>query len=377
MSLELGESKWLLGFSDGPAQKARKRSIAARDRSALNSEIARAKQRFGLRADAPVRSCYEAGRDGFWLHRYLLSIGIQNVVIDSSSIEVKRRKRHAKSDGLDVQGLLNLLMRYHGGERKAFSVVRVPSVEMEDARQLHREIKTLKEDRVALRNRIKGLLATQGVALKIWPVSSSNFGSLKLYDRSKLGDGLRGRLERDFERLQHIEKDIRELQTQQRRQVQQLASSTSEPLVRAAKMIERLKQLRGINTSASTLVFEAFGWREFNNRRQVGSCFGLVPTPYQSANSDHEQGISKAGNIWVRAIAVELAWLWLRLQPESELSRWYFKRWGQASSRQRRVGIVALARKLMIALWRYAERSEIPQGAKLKVSGSEQLQAAA
>src|SRR4029077_280008 len=165
LAFELGWTEWKLAFTTGHGQKPRFRSLTARDLPKLQQEIARARERFGLAADAAVRSCYEAGRDGFWLHRYLTASGIDNVIVDSSSIEVNRRQRRAKSDQLDADKLLNMLLRYHGGEKRIWSVLRVPSVKAEDDRQLHRELEALKDERTQYKNRVKGLLASQGVAV--------------------------------------------------------------------------------------------------------------------------------------------------------------------------------------------------------------------
>jgi transposase len=373
MALELGAKKWQLGFTIGAAQKARRRKVTARDMRAVEQEVERAKERFGLGASARVVSCYEAGRDGFWLHRCLTAARITNVVVDSASIEVNRRARRAKSDGLDVQALLLLLLRYHDGERKVWSVVRVPTVEQEDRRQLHRELVTLKQERTAQRSRIRGLLATQGLRLSQWKEVARQLERMRLWDGSALPAGLHARLQRELERLEMAERQIRELETEQRRALRCAAPPGS-----AFEQIQRLERLRGVGVqSAWVLVMEAFSWRQFQNRRQVGGSIGLTPTPYQSSESNHEQGISKAGNVWIRSVAVELAWLWLRWQPQSELSRWYWRRFGAGSGRQRRVGIVALARKLMVALWRYTAAGVVPEGAQLKGSGEIVLKAAA
>lgn len=366
MAFELGQRQWKLGFTVGAAQKARRRSVAARDLRAVAHEIGRAKERFGLPATARVVSCYEAGRDGFWLHRQLQAQGLANVVVDSASIEVNRRRRRAKSDGLDVQALVGLLLRYHGGERKVWSVVRVPSVEQEDARQLHREVATLKQERTRLRNRIKGLLATHGAGLATWTDVGAQLARVRGADGRALPAGLQARLTREVERLQLVGEQLRTLEATQRRQLR-----TPAPAGSALAMMQRLQQLRGVGVSSAwVLALEAFAWREFSNRRQVGAALGLTPTPYQSGDSAHEQGISKAGNVWIRRLAVELAWLWVIWQPESELTQWYQRRFGHGSPRQRRVGIVALARKLMIALWRYATTGAVPAGARLNATAT-------
>ena len=359
MALELSHGKWLLGFTIGFGQAPRLRSIMARDRKALAEEIDLAKKRFNLAADIQVRSCYEAGRDGFWLHRYLAAQGIDNRVVDSASIEVNRRKRRAKTDRLDVSKLLTMLMRYHNGEQKLWSIVHVPSPDEEDQRQLHRELMALIAERTRHINCIKGLLVSQGV---VFPIQTDFLGRLEevqLWDGSKLPVGLHARLAREYERLQAVKQQIRELEHSRVEAVR----TSSTPAVEQVRQLLRLKAI-GMN-SAWVYVMEFFSWRNFRNRREVGSLAGLTPTPYRSGESAHEQGISKAGNRRIRAMAIEIAWVWLRYQPDSQLSLWYRERFAKGNSRVRRIGIVALARRLLVALWQYLETGVVPAGACL------------
>jgi transposase len=360
LAFELGETHWKLAFSIGMGQKPRLRSMPARALARLQEEIAKAKKRFALAPDAPVHSCYEAGRDGFWLHRYLTAQAVRNSVIDSASIEVNRRQRRTKTDRLDAGKLLNLLLRYHGGERKVWSVVRVPRVADEDARQLHRELEQLKDERTSHVNRIKGLLASQGLAApEVNPHLADWLDQARLWDGSPLAPELHQRLRRELERWQLLERQIKGLEDQRRRRIR----SDATPQV---DKVRALASLWGIGLNGAwLLVYELFAWRRFDNRKQVGSCVGLAPTPYQSGGSCREQGISKAGNRRLRRLLVELAWCWLRWQPESELSQWYLRRFGLANGRSRKLGIVALARKLLIALWKYLEQGEVPKGARL------------
>jgi transposase len=362
LAFELGQKEWVLGFTVGLGQNPRRRKMAAGDLSALQGEIRRAKQRFGLAETAPVRSCYEAGRDGFWLHRYLVAHDIANLVVDSASIEVNRRARRAKTDRLDVGKLLSMLVRYHSGEKKVWSVVHVPSVEAEDARHLHRELATLKADRTRHSNRIKGLLAGQGVRLAVGTDFLDHLETVRLWDGAALPPGLRARLACEYAGWQFVDRQVKDLEAERRA----LLRTSTEPSV---DQVRQLLKLRGIGINSAWLyVMEFFGWREFRNRRQVGGLAGLTPTPYRSGAEEREQGISKAGNKLIRAMTIEIAWGWLRHQPDSELSRWYQDRYGQGSKRQRKIGIVALARKLLVALWRYLEDGEIPAGAQLKAS---------
>ena len=362
MALELGWSKWKLAFATEAGQKPRQQTIAARDLAALNREIDRAKVRFGLLESTRVVSCYEAGRDGFWLHRYLESMGVKNRVVDSSSIEMNRRARQAKSDGVDVGKLLSLLIRSESGEAgRVWSVVRVPSVAEEDGRQLARELETLKQERTAHRNRMRSLLASQGVDLKVSKDFLEELKSAKLWDGSSLSEDLRSRLEREWDRMVLLEKQVADLEDRRKKMVK-------EPQEAVAQVARRLYQIKSIGLNSAWLFSsEFFSWRQFRDRRQVGSLAGLAPTPFHSGDRLHrEQGISRAGNNRVRCMAIEIAWVWLRFQPRSELSRWFQERFAKAGSRSRRIGIVALARKLLVALWRYLETGEVPAGAELK-----------
>jgi transposase len=361
LALDLGWTQWHLAFTTEVGQKPRLRTVQARDLSALQEEIRRAKERFALPAQARVASCFEAGRDGFWLHRYLVSIGVENRVVDSSSIEVDRRRRRAKTDRLDAIKLVALLRRHEAGE-KEWSVVRVPSVAAEDLRQLGRELESLKKERTEHSNRIRALLAAQGVDLGSG-VSAlrRSFDQLRLWDGSELPPVLRARLKREQQRLEFAEVQIQELEQQRKEQVKA-------PVCRAEEQVGKLMQLRAIGIKSAWLfVSEFFSWRELRNRRQVGSLAGLAPTPYTSGKDvHHEQGISKAGSPRIRAMAIEISWGWLRWQPQSDLAQWFWARFGKAGGRSRKVGIVALARKLLVALWRFLDTGIIPAGAQLK-----------
>jgi len=360
LAFELGNKKWRLGFTIGLGQRPRERTIMAADLVAFQEEIRLAKKRFGLPQTARVMSCYEAGRDGFWLHRYLLSKDIENLVVDSASIEVNRRAKRAKTDHLDVAKLLTMLVRYDYGEKKVWSVVHAPSPEAEDKRHLHRQLTTRKVDRTRHTNRIKGLLVGQGVRMPVGADFLERLDKVRLWDGSALPKGLRSRLEREYACLQFVNQQIKDLETERTEAIR----TSDDPSV---EKVRQLMRLGGIgDNSAWLFVMEFFGWREFRNRRQVGGLSGLTSTPYQSGDESQEQGIDKAGNCPVRTMAVEIAWGWLRYQPQSELSRWYQRRFGHGGKRMRKIGIVALARKLLVAFWRYLEYGEIPAGAQLK-----------
>jgi transposase len=357
LALELSAGTWKLAFTVGLGQKPRLKTITARGTTSLILEIKSAKKRFDLPEDAPVLSCYEAGRDGFWLHRFLLAHGVQNQVVDSASIEVNRRQRRAKSDGLDATKLAEMLIRWHNGERKVWRLVRVPSVADEDQRQLHRELIALKAERLAATNSIKGLLATLGLVVIVDETLPGQLENLRQWDGARLPPGLHRRLLREFQRWQLINRQIDELERE--RSAKLRADETPH-----IDKVRRLMNLKGMGQNGAwLLVYEFFGWRRFQNRRELGSLAGLTPTPYDSGESRREQGISKAGNRRVRWMMNELAWGWLRYQPKSELTQWYQRRFGSGNKRLRKVGIVALSRKLLIALWKYLEGGEAPAGA--------------
>jgi transposase len=354
IAFELGEKTWRLSLSDG-AHGLSRCTLAAGDTASVFAAIAKAKARWRLAADAPARSCYEAGRDGFWLHRWLTEQGMANVVVDSASIEVNRRARRAKTDRLDSDKLLSMLMRYHAGERRLWAVARIPTVQQEDERRLHRELERLRQERTAHRNRIRSLLVlhnlrTERIGGRLWTRWWADHAT-------QLLPGLRAEIERELVRLALVVTQIRQLEAQQHEQVRAGTQPTVALLARLAGV--------GIG-SAWTLTKELFGWRQFRNRREVAGCLGLAPTPYASGTSEVEQGISKAGNKRTRWLMVELAWSWLRYQPASQLSHWFNERFASGGKRLRRVGIVALARRLSIALWRYLEYGDIPLGARLK-----------
>jgi transposase len=362
LAFELGEGRWKLTLAAGLEGRVLRRTVAARNTQAILRVVEQAKERLGLEVESPAFSCYEAGRDGFWLHRFLVAHGIENVEVDSASIEVNRRRKRAKTDRLDGEALLDLLQRHlRGARKKVWSVVRVPSREEEDARHLHRELATVKRDRTRVTNRIRGLLANQGCLIvgrqRDLP---SQLQALRLWDGQALPESLRERLEREWAQVEQLTERIRAIEAKRRA----LWTQGQDPATATAR---RLYALRGIGANGSWLYgMELFGWRGFRNGKQVGSFAGLTPTPYTSGEREREQGIGKDGNRHVRAMAVELAWSWLRFQPHSELARWYERRFGAGSKRLRKIGIVALARKLLVALWRYVETGVVPEGAEFK-----------
>ena len=360
VALELSDKRWTVAFTTGLGQKPRLRQVQARDLNGLVQEIGKAKRRFGLEATTRVVSCHEAGMDGFWVHRALVEAGLENVVVDSSSVDTKRRGRHAKTDRLDAGALVRKLVEYHAGNRKTWSVVHVPPQEAEDERHNARELRRLRDEQTALGNTIKGLLKTQGIRLQRVPRDfSDQVPELRTWNGARLGHELQAQLRRLFGRLQLVWTQIREVE--QRRT--ELLGGTSD----AARMGRQLLTLRALGeTSAWMLATELYGWRNFRNRRQVGGLLGLVPLPWRSGEDAHDQSISRAGPTRVRASLIELAWLWVRYQPASTLTRQFQEKYAKGGKRLRRIGIVALARKLAIELWKYLETGALPEGALTK-----------
>jgi len=361
VAMEMSVKKWGVALAVEGQPRKRVKTVAGGDYMTLLKAVEAAKQRFGLSVDTPVVFCYEAGRDGFFPYRRLTELGHEVWVIDSASIEVSRRRRQAKSDGVDLDKLMELMQRRARGELKALRVVRVPSQESEDQRALPRERESLMHDAQQLRNRIESALFTQGY--RDVPKTAKGLQAWMESPAVALGQQLRERLRRDIERLALLETQFRIVEQALATQVQQ------EPVTAVAGVAKALMQLCGIGLiGAWVLASEIFGWRKFRNRREVGAILGLTPTPYSSGNDEREQGISKAGNARARSMLVELAWLWLRYQPESALSQWFKTRFSGGGKRMRRIGIVALARRLAVALWRYIDQGVIPAGATLKAA---------
>lgn len=368
MSFELSHNKWKLAFGTGG--NPRIVQIDARDLKRLEEEIMKAKRKFGLAPETKVICCYEAGRDGFWLHRYLHSIGHQNLVVDSSSIEVSRRKRRAKTDRIDAGKLYTMLVRHMRGEKKVWSVVRAPSRQDEDERRQHREISRLQQEQGAHNNRIKSLLVTQGIVADVNRQLPKLLEEAVLWDGSHLSEQLKAEILREYARWELIGEQLHKIRKEQHEEIKAAKSRRGNPewgeVEKKLQMVVQLISLCGVGErSAWPLVYE-FLWRDFENRRQVGNAAGLCGTPYDSGESTREQGISKAGNKRIRSLMVELSWFWLRYQPESTLTKWFNERFGHGGKRMRRIGIVAVARKLLIALWRYSKFGEVPEGARFK-----------
>jgi transposase len=365
LAFELSKAKWKLGVMLPGSAKMSRYTIAGGDLAALTERLAAARAK-AARTGKPVRivSCYEAGFDGHWLHRWLTDQGVINHVIDPASIQVSRRARRAKTDNIDLEQLMRALRALLRGEPRVCSVVHVPAVEDEDRKHRNRERERMLKERTAHTNRIKGLLHAQGIrdVMPLKPGFLDKLGSLRTGDGRPLPRRLKEEIVREHERLCLVNKQLAVLEADSRAEQCAAAPGSTE-----AKTV-RLAQLKGIGpVGGQGLVNEVF-YRTFNNRRQVGAYFGLVGMPYHSGNSQRDQGISKAGNHRARELAIELAWLWVRHQPDNDLTLWFHKRVGDIKGRIRRIAIVAVARKLMVALWRYLETGVVPTGAVLRPS---------
>ncbi|WP_436291888.1 IS110 family transposase [Variovorax sp. LjRoot178] len=354
VSFELGDKSWKLTIGDGGGAVSRY-TVAAGDKSGVADCILRAGKRFKTSARAQVHSCYEAGRDGWWLHRWLTGLGVDDIVVDAASIEVNRRARRAKTDRLDGEKLLTMLVRHHHGEH-VWSVVREPTASQEDERREHREFERLTHERTAHTNRIGSLLVLHNLRPGV-PIGGRKWASWWTPHREQLGQKLRAEIERELVRLALVKEQVRQIEAARQAELQ----DGRQPIV------AQLMRLVGIGAKgASVLVHEIFGWRQFANRRELAGCLGVAPTPYASGDSQIERGISKASNRRARTLLVELAWSWLRLQPSSTMAKWFNQRFARGGPRMRRIGIVALARRLAIALWRFLRDGEIPTGARMK-----------
>ncbi len=359
VGLELSAREWRLACSGGLATRGMQTVIRAGDRPGWQRAIGRAKRRYGLAASAPVWSCCEAGRDGAWPHRWLTREGVHNRVVDSSSIEVNRRARRAKTDRLDAAKLVRLLLRVALGEVGVWREVHVLSPAAEAARQVPRALTMLTRERTRWRNRIHALLATVGVRLPIDAQFPARLAGATTWADGPVPAAVCARVELAWRFLQQVERERTALQQAQR--AARRAGATP-----AAVCAQRLTRLRGIGDRCAWVLATEVYSRNLQNRRQVGALTGLTGVPYQSGTVVREQGISRAGLAQVRALAVETAWLWVQWQPTSELTQWFQRRFAHGGPGQRRVGIVALARRLVIALWRYDRDGIVPAGAVLK-----------
>ena len=366
VAIELSKKSWLVAVHTPLADKISLHTVPAGDGGRLVELVRRlhGKAQAALGREVEIVSCHEAGYDGFWLHRFLEAHGIRNHVFDPASLQVNRRARRVKTDRIDVQGLLRALMAHLRGEPRVVSVVRPPSPEEEDARRLHRERHRLVRERVAHVNRIKGLCAAQGI-YGYRPLRRDRWArlaELRTGDGRVLPERLGAEIGRELERLELVLEMIARLDAER----DAIARSGRVDIHPQAEKIERLTRLKAIGPEFATVLAGEVFYRSFANRRQVAAYVGLDASPFRSGRMNRDQGIAKAGNAKARTTMIELAWMWLRYQPDSALSRWFRERVGTLKGRVRRIAIVALARKLLVALWRYLETGLIPQGAALK-----------
>jgi transposase len=365
-AIELSKSSWIVAVNTPLADRISRHTVKAGDGTELIALMERIAVRVGRETGRRVEivSCYEAGYDGFWLHRLLEAHGVRNYVIDPASLQTDRRARRAKTDRIDAERLLRSLMAYLRGEPRVWSIVRVPSLADEDARRLHRERDRLVAERVQHVNRIKGLCALHGI-YDYQPLRRKRWAQLEGL-RTAQGDELPARLKaelkRELRRLDLVMEMIVAVEAERDAIVEEKASCMH---VNAEK-IQQLHALKSIGPEIATVLVGEVFYRQFDNRRQLASYLGFTPSPFQSGRLAHDQGISKAGNAKARTTTLELAWLWLRYQPDSDLSTWFRTRVGTMKGRIRRITIVAMARKLMVALWRYLETGMVPNGAVLK-----------
>jgi len=357
VALELSKENWRLLSSAG-GKKKDSGNMSPGSVLEFNSILERAKRKFGLPEDARVVSCLEAGRDGFWPHRFMAQQMVEDLVVDASSMKVSRQGRRPKNDRIDVGRLLADLVRHDRGDDDVWRVVHVPSAQDEADRHAHRELEQLKKERNQHRNRVRAILATEGVKVTGDLMKSlAKLDQLRTWNGQSLPAEMLWRLERKRARLELVERHIAEIARYQAESVKKRATEKMEK-------IAKLATLRGVGVrSAWVLVMESLGWRQFRNRKEVGGSVGLGGTPYDTGQSEKEQGISKAANARVRSLLIELSWLWIRYQPNSSITKWFNARYGGHGKRVKRVGIVGVARRLMIQLWHFLEHDVDPPGA--------------
>ena len=363
-SLELSKARWLVTVSAPGSDKLSRHQVPGGDGQALLELLWRLQAAAARRTGAPVMIIViqEAGLDGFWIHRLLVQNGITSHVVDPASIAVNRRHRRAKTDKIDGVKLLRTLMAWMRGERQVCTMVQPPSPEDEDRRRLARERARLLKERIQHTNRIKGLLSGQGIP-DYDPLHRDRrrcLAALTTGDGRPLPERLKAEIGRELDRLEMVVSQL----TVVERERDALVARTAEADACAAPAA--LARLRGGGPELAALLWLEALFRRFDNRRQIAAYAGLTPSPWQSGGIDREQGIAKSGNPRLRRAMIELAWFWVRHQPGSALSRWFVERVGTARGRVRRIAIVALARKLLVALWRYVTQGVVPQGAVLK-----------
>ncbi len=366
VSLELSRSTWLVtSLSPGAGEKMSKHTVRGGDVAGLLARFAELRAKAQARTGRlfPLVVVQEAGLDGFWIHRLLESEGIESHVVDAASITTSRRRRRAKTDRIDGEALVRTLLAYMRGEPRVCAMVRVPTPEEEDRRRLCRELKTLVGERIRHVNRLKGVLFAQGIRdyEPLRPDRRERLEALETGDGRPLPAHLKAMVRREIDLLELLSDQIDEVKAE--RDALLAAERAASP---APAPVAMLMELRGVGPGFAGALWSEGLFRHFDNRRQVAAYAGLAPTPWQSGSVNHEQGVSKAGNPRLRATIVEMAWLWLRHQPDTALSRWYHDRVRRNGGRLKKVAIVALARKLLVALWKYVTAGVVIEGAAMK-----------
>jgi transposase len=365
VSLELSRSNWLItSLSPGKGEKMSKYSVTAGDTGRLLKLFADLRRKAQVRAGEsyPIVTIQEAGLDGFWLHRVLQQEGIESHVVDPASIATPRRRRRAKTDRLDGEALLRALLAYKRGEPRVCAMVVAPSPEEEDRRRLCRERRTLIAERIEHVNRIKGLLFAQGISAytPLRRDRRARLEALRTGDGRALAPHLKAQISRELDRLELLLGQIKAVEAEQ----DALLAAASKPAGKesAPDPVSMLLALKAIGPNFAAVLWSEAFYRSFANRRQVAAYAGLAATPWRSGGVEREQGVSKAGNPRLRTTMIQLAWLWIRHQPRSALTRWFKER----SQQGRKRAIVALARKLLVALWKYVTQGVVIEGAVMK-----------
>jgi transposase len=362
LAIELSASSWLVAARLPGSDKPSLHRIDGGDTPGLLALISSLRDRSARRLATAIEivCCFEAGRDGFWLHRLLMAHGVVNYVLEPTSILINRRARRAKTDRLDAVGMLRVLETYLRGDHQSCSIVRVPTPDEEDAKRMHRERESLIQERLRIENRIEALLFTQGIrkrpSLRSW---ERDLSVLRTGDGREIPRHLRAELDRLRRRLVMILELIREVEAER-------DDAAEDQQHHDSRKIAALRRIRGLGENFSAVLTREVFYRSFDNRRQIASYVGITPTPYQSGGVDRDRRISRAGNPRARTTMIQLAWLWLRYQPGSALADWFRQRVGRLTGRTRRIAIVALARKLLIALWRYVETGVVPVGVEIR-----------
>lgn len=365
VSLELSRSNWLItSLSPGKGEKMSKYSVTAGDIGGLLKQFADLRRKAQLRTGEsyPIVTIQEAGLDGFWLHRVLQQEGIESHVVDPASIATSRRRRRAKTDRLDGEALLRALLAYKRGEPRVCAMVVAPSPEEEDRRRLCRERRTLIAERIEHVNRIKGLLFAQGIS-DYAPLRRDRrvrLAALRTGDGRALAPHLKAQISRELDRLELLLGQIKAVEAEQ----DALLAAARKPVGEASAPdpVNMLLALKAMGPNFAAVLWSEAFYRSFANRRQVAAYAGLAATPWRSGGIEREQGVSKAGNPRLRTTMIQLAWLWIRHQPQSALARWFKER----SQQGRKRAIVALARKLLVALWKYVTQGVVIEGAVMK-----------